>query len=264
MKRDSLLVVLMTIVLFSTSIFTVNANVLSACQTDLCIDYFKQYKKAAKRGHAQAMAMLGEFYYQGYGVNQDKVMALKYYELAAKKGITSAQYKAGLVYLTNQDYSNHKKAIHWLTKAAKADYKEANYLLGRIYLSNEFGLKDLDKADQFLTHAYKQKHKDLPKILAALASRYPEDFSTKFPLLDRAYSLQPLVANGETLTWPITANVEVIEVTGYAPESLFEAQLNSYRKPIKSLGSRLNGHSCADTAGCYQVNNMQELGDFLF
>ena len=241
-----------------------SAVTLSSCQTKPCITYFKQYQKAAKRGHAQAMAMLGEFYYQGYGVKQNRKLALKYYNLAAKRGITSAQYKAGLVYLINKAEQKPEKAVKLLTKAANADYKEASYLLGRVYLTTEFGLQDLHKADYYLAKAYKLEHPDIPQLLVSLSHLYPDSFAAQFPLLEAVYENSPLIVNDGKLTWPHTKHMEVIEVEGYAPETLFELQLSSYRRPVKSLGSRLNGYSCEKTVGCYQVGNMQELGDFLF
>lgn len=251
-----------------TFLFLVNSNVFAAklepCSTESCTSYFNQYKLSATRGHAQAIAMLGEFYYHGYGVEKNVEKAIYHYRNAAKKGITSAQYKAGLVYLVNEQQKNINKALRYLHMAAKAKYKDANYLLARVYLTDEFGVQNLEKADKFLSKAFTQYHSDIPMTLTYLAQKYQDNFPQLFPLLNTVYRRNPLEIRDGNLVWPNSQNIEVITVSGNQLESLFNLQLNSYRAPKKSLGSRLNGYSCDNTVGCYQLNSMQELGDFVF
>jgi len=235
---------------------------LKPCQTEECKSYFNQYKKSASRGHAQASAMLGEFYYHGYGVEKNSSNALRYYLFAAKRGITSAQYKAGLAFLIDGKHKDTDKAIKYLHKAASKKYKDASYLLGRVYLTDEFGHKDIDKADFYLSQAYGLKHADMPNTLIFISQKYTSDFELKFPLLDKAYSKQPLEMRNDKLVWFNTKDVEVITITGNKLETLFDAQLVSYKRKKASLGSRLRGQSCARTVGC-QTMNIQGLADLL-
>ena len=51
---------------------------------------FKYMKTAANHGHADAMTVLGNIYYTGFGVNVNKQKALELYKKAAEKGNDSA------------------------------------------------------------------------------------------------------------------------------------------------------------------------------
>ena len=74
-----------SIILLSTLLFVSNgyAQKMAECDTASCQQYFSQYKKAAKRGHPQASATLGQMYYHGYGVDKNEKMALKYLKKAS-------------------------------------------------------------------------------------------------------------------------------------------------------------------------------------
>lgn len=49
------------------------------------------YRRAADQGHGNASCNLGAMYVNGQGVNQNHAEAIKYWSLAAKQGIQSAQ-----------------------------------------------------------------------------------------------------------------------------------------------------------------------------
>lgn len=210
------------------------------------------------------MAMLAEFYYHGYGAGANRDKAMHYYRLAAKRGITSAQYKMGLALLVDGKYKDIDQGIHYLQKAARARYKDASFLLGRVYLTDEFDKQDLAKADKYLAIAFAKYQKDMPLLTLQLVNKYPDNFARLFPKLDAAYNKKPLVLSNGKLVWPDIDQVEVITISGNQLKNLFDIQLASYRQPQKSLGSRLPNHSCKKTVGCYQLNSLQELGDFLF
>ena len=87
-------------------------------------DYAKSmewYEKAADAGNADAMNMIGQYYYYGLGVEQDYAKAMECFEKAADAGNTTAMsnigdlYNAG--YGVEQDYV---KAMEWHEKAADA------------------------------------------------------------------------------------------------------------------------------------------------
>lgn len=235
---------------------------LSECNSTVCTNYFEKFSKAAKRGHPKAMAILGELYYQGYGTPKNKNMAIKYYKKAAKNGITSAQYKAGLFYFSEK-YQNVPKGLSYLKKAAKADYKDANYLLGIIYISKDFGVHNIELADKYLANSYRLKHSGIPKIISYIINYIPNGILS-LPKLNKEVLLSPLVLSNEgDITWN-DDETEIITVSGPQIESIFELELMSFRSPKKSLGSRLKGVTCEDTVGCKTANSMQELGDMIF
>jgi len=109
--------------------------------------------------NAEEQCELGDKYYYGNGVPEDKEKAMYWYKKAADQGHAKSQYYLG-------DYlSIHKKefkeAIYWYTKSAEQDpgvYDgSAMYNLGVIY-SNGDGLpgRDLIKAKYWLSKIDKQ------------------------------------------------------------------------------------------------------------
>lgn len=207
------------------------------------------------------MAMVGEFYYHGYGVKKDANYALKYYKKAAKKGITSAQYKAGLAYLINPKLQDIDKGLSYLKRAAKAQYKDASFLLGKIYLSNEFNIKNLVLADLYLAQSYRQKNPNILKTISALSERYTDINSNTFPLLSKAIKNNPPMIKNDILVWD-DKNIEVITITSMKLTSLFDMQLTGFKQPIKTTGSRLHGTSCEDSVYCKSLS-FKEFGDYI-
>ncbi|MGZ3632866.1 MAG: Sel1-like repeat-containing protein kinase family protein [Parachlamydiaceae bacterium] len=64
---------------------------------------FKFLEKAASQGHAGAQYDLGYCYYNGQGVTQDYVEAVKYYRLAAEQRNADAQYMLGQAITKEKD-----------------------------------------------------------------------------------------------------------------------------------------------------------------
>ena len=56
------------------------------------------YRIAAEQGHADAQYKLGDCYYYGDGVENDKEKAVQWYRKAAEQGHAEAQYKLGDCY----------------------------------------------------------------------------------------------------------------------------------------------------------------------
>ena len=96
--------------------YQLQAQVLKACQSDYCVDYFNKFKKGSKRGYVQANASLGQFYYIGYGTEKDEDKALKYLNKAARKGEHSSQYLVGVISLVSKENKDVNKAIKYLEK----------------------------------------------------------------------------------------------------------------------------------------------------
>jgi TPR repeat protein len=88
----------------------------------------------AEQGDVTAQYELGRMYYQGKGVPQDYVEALRWYRKAADQGNAKGQYGVGFMYEEGkgvpQDYA---QAIAWYRKAAGQGNEKAQYGLAYIY-----------------------------------------------------------------------------------------------------------------------------------
>lgn len=243
--------------------FVTNASQLSACETATCTSYFKQYQAASARGHAGAMSLLGQLYQAGYGTEQSTQKALYYYKKAAKAGDIAAHYKAGLVYLSDPNLKDLTKGVRYLETAARKDYKNANFLLGIAYLSKDFGLHNLEKADSYLAKSYQENHPDMPAVIELIQASYALT-EESFPDLTSALANQPLVENKNgSLVWP-KGETEVITITSPPVEEVLTQQLVLYRRPAKALGSRLPNSQCKNQFGCYSTLGLEGLTDFPF
>ena len=83
---------------------------------DLALKY---YGIAAADGHAEAQYSLGIMYQNGWGVPMDEEEGIKWYLLAADQGIVGAQLALGRVY--GMDYSEKYDPVvahKWFTLAA--------------------------------------------------------------------------------------------------------------------------------------------------
>ena len=94
-------------------------------------EYVNTVTEAAKSGDVSAMLALGNHYQRGKYVNYDPNMAIYWWEEAAKRGDSVAQYNLGLMY--NGDLSklhyNSEKAAYWLALSAQNGYRDAQIVL---------------------------------------------------------------------------------------------------------------------------------------
>ncbi|MBF7073380.1 sel1 repeat family protein [Glaciecola sp. MH2013] len=257
MKKVIATLIMSAIFLSPTS---VNAAKLEPCMEEQCVKYFKNFQRAAKYGHAKANVILGNFYYYGYGVEANPRNALTYFKKAARKKNTAAQYMAGLLYVSDFDFRDIEDGVEYLEKAAKKDHKSAIFMLGVIHLTDEYGLKDKEKADTFLSLAYEKRHPNMPEIIEHI-TKSVEINSSNFPKLSAQVASAPMLVNADgRRDWPAD-EVERIEVRGPSLTSLLNSELLAMRKPVKSLGTRFKGKSCAERIGC-QSTSADKLDDF--
>lgn len=228
--------------------------------TEQCKAYFKGFKKAASNGHQKANVVLGNFYYYGYGVESNPRTALSYFKKAARGRITSAQYMAGLLYVSEFDFQDVEKGIEYLEKAASNNHKTANFMLGVVYLTDEYGVMDTKKADAYLAAAYESRQINVPEIIDHI-KKSTEITNETFPLLAAQINSDPIltIEDGKS-QWP-DDEVERITVTGPSLTNMLNSQLLSMRKPIKSLGTRFKGKSCAERIEC-KSTSADKLDDF--
>jgi hypothetical protein len=85
-----------------------------------------RYRIAAEQGNAHARFKLGEAYYDGQGVAQDRQQALQWFRAAAEQGHVEAQYTLGFIYHMGRGVSSDpSQAIAWYQKAAAQGHARA-------------------------------------------------------------------------------------------------------------------------------------------
>lgn len=230
-----------------------SSSTMEYCQRDECKLYFNEFKKAAKKGHAGAMATLGQFYYTGYGTEPDELKAITYLKKASRYANAAAQYKLGLIYLISKKHFDLDAAVKYLNKAAKKNYKDANLLLGTIYYNNQYTPQNFALADKYLSKSYQQRHQKIPTVIRNIKASVSLDESN-FPLLFQKLIETPLVVGSNGVSqWP-EDEMEMITITSPPLTQLLNADLISFRRAITTTGSRIPGLSCSQTIGCIQTS----------
>lgn len=95
---------------------------------------FEQFKTQADQGQAWAQNVLGELYFAGLGVPEDRAEALKWFQASAKGGNVYGMVNVGNVCSGGiKGLQNDNAAAKWYRTAAELGFTEAQYLLGRMY-----------------------------------------------------------------------------------------------------------------------------------
>ncbi|CAM4213593.1 tetratricopeptide repeat protein [Shewanella livingstonensis] len=250
------------------------ASQLAECKTSDCVEYFKAYRILTKRGHSSAMAMLGEFYYAGYGTDKDLDMALKWYRRAGKYGVMDAKYKAGVLYLQDTHLKDIDEGIDYLEYASNRGHSQSSYLLGKMYLSGGMVKQDIELADKYLAQAYKDKN--------LIAMDYGQQLylheSTKDLPLTQLYALisRDVVVltpgNIASTEQSVAVNfpkdeMETLDVKMDTFEGMFGSHIGQLNNMIpdtsKGTGSNIAGQTCAQMWGCSTEGDSLRIRDVL-
>ncbi|KGK01100.1 tetratricopeptide repeat protein [Thalassotalea sp. ND16A] len=164
MKKTLTLISIFVACLLSSNTFAATAT-MGPCQESSCVDYFKQYKKYARMGYADAMVTLAEMYYYGHGTEKNMKSALKQFRSAAKYGSVKGQYKTAMMYINNAEFMDLDKGVKYLKKAARNNNVSSSFLLGIMYFSPDFYEQDFDEADKWLSKAYRKGFKKMPAYI---------------------------------------------------------------------------------------------------
>ena len=82
--------------------------------------------KAAEKGHAPAMNLIGHMYYFGHGVDEDFGKAREWYSKSAALGNANAMYQLGNIYFYGMGVAaDSQKAREWYAKAAEKGHQQA-------------------------------------------------------------------------------------------------------------------------------------------
>ena len=90
-------------------------------------------KKASENGNADAQGALGLAYSNGNGVAQDRAQAVHWWQKAAEQGNAPAQNNLGLAYSNGNGVAQDRaQAVYWWQKAAKQGNADAKISLKKL------------------------------------------------------------------------------------------------------------------------------------
>ena len=116
------------------------------------------FKKSAEFGNAKAQRMLGDCYYVGEGIREDKQEAVKWFRLAAEQGDAEAQRMLGACYYVGEGIREDKReAVKWYRLAAEQGDAEAQRMLGVCYYVGEGIREDKREAVKWFRLAAEQE-----------------------------------------------------------------------------------------------------------
>jgi hypothetical protein len=244
-----------TITLISLTLaFNTSALQITECMTDECITYFKSFKKASNRGHRNATYTLAKFYDYGFGTEINKEKALKFYKRAGIKGVREAEYKAGMLLLTEEELYDFDDGIKWLKRAARKGQPNAAFLLGRSYLAKQ----RYQEADTWLTLVYKAHPTKIVRWISE-AQKDPVFDENNLPTLHVALAETP-IETFNILNSAVSNNIEVVTITSMHRNTALDTMLAGYRKRITSTGTRLPSITCDQNVACDKksLNGMKD------
>ena len=107
----------------------------------------EMWRKAAQNGHARAQANLGELYREGIVIPKDLEEAFKWDMKSAKNGHPTAQYNVGVCYKLGKGVDqDESEAFKWFYKAAQNGDPSGQFVLGLAYSNGEGVGKDEKRA----------------------------------------------------------------------------------------------------------------------
>ena len=116
-----------------------------------------EFRPLAEQGDARAQAMLGNMYFEGWGVPEDDAEAVKWYRKAAEQGHVLAEFKLGVMYRQGvgvaQDFA---KAAKWFRTAAEEGHATAQLVLGVMYVLGQGVAQDHVQAHMWWSLAASQ------------------------------------------------------------------------------------------------------------
>ena len=101
-------------------------------------DSVKWYQLAAEKGLADAQYTLGFMYFYGHGVEQDYWKAVVWFQRAAEQGHADAQYELCVCYENGHGVArNAVESVRYYRDAAVQGHDEAQCAMGKAYASGE-------------------------------------------------------------------------------------------------------------------------------
>ena len=138
-------------------VYVLSCNYTFANAFDASASVLKFQTKMAERGVVESQYKLGFMYETGSGVEQNIDKALHWYKKAAAKRFKAASDR--ITYLKLKNTGMRHEYIHWLSTlktSAKANDKDALFLLGQLYADGLGVNKSLTRSLEFLHKAARQ------------------------------------------------------------------------------------------------------------
>lgn len=127
---------------------------------------FEDYEKAAEKGSADAQYKLGLIYYR----ERNYTEAATQYRKAAEKGNAKAQYALGNRYYEGKGVEqSYEEAFKWYKKAAEQGHAQAQFNLGCMYGRGEGVKKNHFEAIQWISKAAEQGNADALELMKSLS-----------------------------------------------------------------------------------------------
>jgi uncharacterized protein len=128
----------------------------------------------ARAGNPLAQLRLGLLHYHGHGVRESDVLALQWFERAARQGLAEAQFHLGNMYAygladPGRDVDTSRIAAQWYFEAARQGHAEAQYSLGILFLTGTGVVQNQAEAIRWITQAAAQGHADAAAYLKGKA-----------------------------------------------------------------------------------------------
>lgn len=129
----------------------------------------KWLRLSAEKNNASAIKALGDCYFSGWGVKQNKEEAIKYYMLAAEQNDLEALNTLGYCYYSGTGVlRNYEKAVKYFRQSAELGNDKGELNLGNCYYGGKGIKKDLKKAKELFESAARKGNKEAKDILKVM------------------------------------------------------------------------------------------------
>mgnify|MGYP001827770085 FL=1 len=138
-----------------------------------------EWQEIADAGDVNACYGMGLLYGNGFGVDLNDELALKYYLFAAEKGHAEAQYSLGIMHQNGWGVPiDEEEGVKWYLLAADQGIVGAQLALGRVYAMDFTDKYDAVEAYKWFGLAHKSGDLDAKAKLDFLETRMtPEEIS---------------------------------------------------------------------------------------
>ena len=148
-------------------------------------------RRVEEQKDVKAMALLGEIYANGLGIERDDKKAADWYRLAADRGDREAMFALGMFHLGGRIGAapNREQAAKLLAAAAKLGHAASAYNLGLLYLEGQSFPQDFVRAAELFRTAAQLGNPEAQYALATLLKEgrgVPKDLNEAARLLGAA------------------------------------------------------------------------------
>lgn len=117
-------------------------------------------EKLAESGNVKAIKLLGDYYLNGLGgLEQDYVLAMEYFSMAADEDYADAQAQIAYMYMEGLGVEvSYEQAMEWNNRAAQQNNAQGQAQIGYMYHMGLGVTQNLDEAGRWYARAVDQGH----------------------------------------------------------------------------------------------------------